>query len=69
MGAIIGYSWGLTMICLLLGLVSINLSHWNGELLVYPANIFLGAVVLSLLFAGFATILGLFISLRAPTVR
>lgn len=40
MGAIVGYSWGLTIICLLLGLVSINLSHWNGELLVYPANIF-----------------------------
>jgi len=69
MGAIVGYSWGLTMICLLLGLVTINISHWSGELLIYPANIFLGAVILSLLCAGLATILGLFISLRASTVR
>lgn len=69
MGAIIGYSWGLTMICLLLGLVSINISHWSGELLIYPTNIFLGAVVLSMLCAGLATILGLFISLRASTVK
>lgn len=69
MGAIIGYSWGLTMTCLLLGLVSINIRHWSGELLIYPTNIFLGAVVLSLLCAGLATILGIFISLRASTVK
>lgn len=63
------YGWGLTMICMLLGLVTINLAHGRGELLLYPTWIFLGITVLSWLISGLAAGVGIFISLRAATVR
>jgi ABC-2 type transport system permease protein len=67
--AAIGYGWGITLICLFLGIVTVNLRYPNGELLIYPPEIGFGIVMLSLLSAGFIASAGVLISLRASSVR
>jgi ABC-2 type transport system permease protein len=67
--AAVVYGWGMTMVSFLLGLVTVNVAHARGQLLLYPANVAAGVVVLSLLGAGLAASAGVLISLRAPTVR
>jgi ABC-2 type transport system permease protein len=69
LGASIGYGWGLTMASLLVGLITINVAHGQGELLLYPASIFLSVVVLSLLASALAAGIGVLVSLRASTVQ
>ncbi len=68
-GAAVGYGWGLAMTAMLVGLVTVNLAHGRGELLLYPATVFGGIVGLSLLAAGLVAGAGVLISLRAATVR
>jgi ABC-2 type transport system permease protein len=63
------YGWGLTVVSLLVGLVTINVAHGRGELLLYPAPIFWGAVVMSLLMSGLTASIGVLVSLRAATVQ
>jgi len=67
--AAISYGWGLTMICMLLGLITVNLAHGKGQLLTYNWQLGLGVVTLSFLIAFLASGLGILISLRASTVR
>ncbi len=67
--AAISYGWGLAMLCMLLGLVTINIAYGEGKLLLYPLDIFVGIVGISLLISGLAAGLGVLISLRAATVR
>lgn len=69
MAASILYGWGLTMICVLLGLITTNIVYGKGHLLFYPALIGIGIVVLSFLVAALASALGVLVSLRASTVR
>jgi len=68
-GAAVGYGWGLTMVGMLVGLVTVNLAHGRGELLLYPAAVFVGIVLLSLLASGLVAAAGVLVSLRAATVR
>lgn len=68
-GAAIGYGWGLTLLSLLLGLVTVNLVHGGGEFILYPTPVGLGIVVLSLLTVGLAAGGGVVVSLRAATVH
>jgi ABC-2 type transport system permease protein len=65
----VSYGWGLTLLILFLGLVTVNLVHGCGELLLYQGIIGLGSIALSLLGAGLAASAGALISLRASTVR
>jgi ABC-2 type transport system permease protein len=65
----IGYGWGLTVLSLMVALVTVNLVHWSGHVLLYPPYIALGAFGLSLLAAGAAAGAGVLVSLRAATVR
>ncbi|TAK29302.1 MAG: ABC transporter permease, partial [Chloroflexota bacterium] len=67
-GAVL-YGWGLTTIALLLGLVTVNVAHSGGELLLYPAGTALAMITLSLFSAGLAATAGVLVSLRASTVR
>lgn len=69
LGAALGYGWGATLACLLLGLISVNLVYGQGELLFYPAVVGWGILALSLLGAGLVACAGVLISLRAATVR
>ncbi len=68
-GAAVGYGAGLTWISLLLGLVTANLVHGQGTLLMYSLPVGAGIIALSLLGAGLAAGAGVLISLRAPSVR
>jgi ABC-2 type transport system permease protein len=67
--AAIAYGWGFTIFSMLLGLITVNVAYGQGQLLLYPAAIGLGILVLSFLVAGLAATLGVLVSLRASTVR
>lgn len=67
--AAIGYGWGIAVASLLLGLVTVNVAHGQGQLLVYPALVLVGGLALGLLGSGLMACAGVLISLRAPTVR
>lgn len=67
--AAIAYGWGFTMLSMLLGLITVNIAYGHGQLLLYPAAIGIGIVLLSFLVAGLAATLGVLVSLRASTVR
>jgi len=69
LAAAVGYAWGMTLFSLLLGLVTVNLIHGRGELLLYPAEMAGSMVLLSLLGAGLMGGIGVLVSLRSPTVR
>jgi ABC-2 type transport system permease protein len=68
-GAAIAYGWGLTLISLLLGLVTVNVAFAPGNLLMYPADIGFSILVISFLLAALASTLGVLLSLRASSVR
>jgi len=67
--AAMSYGWGLAMIGLVVGLVTINLAHRGSGLLLFPATVGLGIAGLSLLAAGLAAGVGVLVSLRASSVR
>lgn len=67
--AALGYGWGITLVSLLVALVTINVVHGQGELLLFPWKIGLAILLISLLVAALAAGLGVLISLRAATVR
>jgi ABC-2 type transport system permease protein len=63
------YGWGITLIGLILALVTINVVHWEGRILMFPAHIGIAIVGLSFLVALLAAGLGVHVSLRASSVR
>lgn len=67
--AAVGYAWGLVIAMLVIGLVTVNLAHGNGEPLFFPRRMAIGAPLLSLLGSLIAAGAGVLVSLRAPTVR
>ena len=67
--ACVVYGWGLAMASLLLGLITMNITYGEGRLLIFPADIGIGALLLSFLVALFAAALGVLVSLRAATAR
>jgi ABC-2 type transport system permease protein len=67
--AAISYGWGLSMACMLMGLITVNLVHGKGQILMYSWEIGLATIVLSLLVASLSSSLGILVSLRASTVR
>ena len=67
--AAISYGWGLSMACMLLGLITVNVVHGKGQLLMYDWEIGLGTIVFSFLIAALGSGLGILVSLRASTVR
>jgi len=67
--AAIGYGWGITLVCLLVGIVTVNLRYRGDGLLIYSPKVGFGILALSLLSAGFIASAGVLISLRASSVR
>jgi ABC-2 type transport system permease protein len=65
----VGYGVGITWTSLLLGLITANIAHGHGELLIYSPVVGFGILTLSLLGAGLAATAGVLVSLRASTVR
>jgi ABC-2 type transport system permease protein len=66
----VGYTWGMALVGLLLGLVLVNLVNGHGNWTFYhPFDLFLEVLVLSLLCCVLGTGAGVLISLRSATVR
>jgi ABC-2 type transport system permease protein len=66
----VGFNWGLTVVCLLLGAIVFNLAQRNGQWVFYaPINLFIVVLILSLLTNLLAASGGVLISLKSATVR
>jgi ABC-2 type transport system permease protein len=68
-GAAITYGWGTAIAGMLLGLITVNVSAGQGELLLYPPVLAIGGLVTSFLVACLSAGIGVQVSLRASTVR
>jgi ABC-2 type transport system permease protein len=67
---VVGFTWGMTLVCLLLGAIVVNLSLGLRQWVFYaPINLFLVVLVLSFLTILLATSGGVLISLKSATVR
>lgn len=67
--ATVTYGWGITMACMLVALITVNIVHGGGRLLLFPWKIGIAAVTASLLVSFLAASLGVLVSLRSATVR
>jgi ABC-2 type transport system permease protein len=65
----VGYGWLVTLIAILLGLVTVNVAHGEGHVLLYSPTVAVADVVLSFLVATFVAGIGILISLRSATVQ
>jgi ABC-2 type transport system permease protein len=68
-GAVVSYGWGLTLLSVLIGLITVNLFQSEDELLLYSRETAAGIIALSLLGSCLAASAGALVSLRAATVR
>ena len=66
---VVSYGWLITLLVVLTGLVGVNFFHGDGKLLLYPASILFGGMVIGFLTATLAASIGVIVSLRSPTVR
>ena len=70
LAACLGYGWLLSIITIVLGIITVNAANWNGHVLLYrDAGSWLGLILLPPLVGGAVASAGVFISLRAATVR
>jgi ABC-2 type transport system permease protein len=67
--AIVLYAWGMSVLSLLLGLVLVDLFRTQGNWMFYPLDLFVDALVLSLLVGVLGASAGVLISLKVSTVR
>ena len=63
------YGWGLALISVVLGVITINVAFWEGQVRMYPPEFALGGLALGLLGAGLAATAGVLVSLRSGSVR
>src|SRR5436305_201165 len=63
------YAWGMSVLSLLLGLVLVNLFRTQGNWMFYPLDLFVDALILSLLVGVLGASAGVLVSLRVATVR
>ncbi|MHB1294619.1 MAG: ABC transporter permease [Anaerolineae bacterium] len=67
--AVIIYGWGITLLALLVGLVTTNIAHGNGRLLMYTPDTAFSVLSISFLVSALTATVGVLLSLRAATVR
>ena len=67
--AALAYGFILTWVIMLASLITINISYGRGDLLFYPPQTTLAALVFSVLIAGLSASIGVLVSLRAGSVR
>lgn len=68
-GAALGYGWGLTLISLFLGCVTVNAAYSEMGFVFYEPSMTLGIFLWSFLGGGLAACAGVLVSLRAATAR
>lgn len=69
MAMAVAFAWGVTIAVLLLGLVTVNVAHRDGEFLFYTPTLALGNLALSLLISTLCASTGVLVSLRSETVQ
>jgi ABC-2 type transport system permease protein len=67
--AALAYGWVLTLASLLLGAATVSIAYGGGHLLFYSAPVAISVLGLALLGGVLVALVGVLISLRAPTVR
>lgn len=65
----VAYGWGISMLGLLLGLVTVNVRQRGGPIILYKAGTAASAVAIAVLAAGAIVAAGILVSLRASSVR
>ena len=65
----ITYSLSMTVVLLVVGLVTVNVSDWTGTLVLYPLATLVGFLIFGTLGAALVAGIGVLVSLRAATVR
>ena len=65
----VSFGWGFTLIVLLLALVTVNVTHWDGQIWLYSPKVAANDVAVSFLMAALAANAGVLISLRSATVQ
>jgi ABC-2 type transport system permease protein len=68
-GTLVSYGWGMNFSQLLLGLLAINIVHWQGHLVFYPLGLLLLTFALGLVVNILAASAGVLVSLRSGTAR
>jgi ABC-2 type transport system permease protein len=63
------FGWGLVLVIVAVGLISVNVFHGRDEFIFYRPMFLVLTLLVPLLAAGLYAAVGIFISLRAPTVR
>jgi ABC-2 type transport system permease protein len=67
--AALTYGFTLTWVIMIASLITVNIGFGKGELLFYPLDLTLAALVFSILISGLAGCIGVLVSLRAGSVR
>ena len=65
----VAFAWGGALVFLGIGLVTVNLAHWDGELILFPRTVALANLGLSFLLSTLAAGAGVLVSLRSATVQ
>lgn len=66
---VVSYGLLLTLLVLLAGLISVNVTHAKSRLLLYPVGVTLTGFLLGILTATAMASIGVIVSLRSPTVK
>jgi ABC-2 type transport system permease protein len=69
MAVSIALAWGVTVAVLLLSLVTVNIAHWDGELILYTPIVAFADLTLSFLVATLLAAAGVLVSMRSDTVQ
>lgn len=67
--AAVAYGWGFALGAAALSLLTVNLAHWQGHVVAFPATTAVAVPLFSLLTSGLAATAGVLVSLRASTAR
>lgn len=67
--AALTYGFTLTWVIMISSLITVNIGFGKGELLFYPLDMMLAALVFSILISGLSASIGVLVSLRAGSVR
>ncbi len=65
----VAFGWGVTLVLLAIGLVTVNIAHWDGHILFYKPSILLADLAFSFLVAMLTAGAGVLFSLRAATAQ
>jgi len=65
----VAFGWGVTLVLLAIGLVTVNVANWDGHILFYKPSIILADLALGFLVAMLTAGAGVLFSLRAATAQ